>query len=642
MVNTFRVGGKSLLLMAVILVISYTETLTAQVAWTDTSVYPLPEILVEDEPILVPTPIIVREAEIRDFQAYNAHNISEVLNQSPGINVQYGASSNDARAWVRGFRHRDVLILFDGIPLASAFEGSIDLNEISIENISRVKTMKGAPSVMYGPNGMGGVIDIIPKSGKNFDGAHALIEIGENSSNLFRGNLGGSHNNLNYFASVNFETSDGFSLANGFESQLNEDGELRENSDYLRRNVFLHLNSESASLGRTSFFVNATSNEKGLTPQAGTDDVDFERLTKSNRQTVGFSNQFLAIPLSLKMYYNASQTRLTAFTDGSYSEVDEVEDAEDYSLGGALYSKVSTSDNNLIVLNAAYRRDVFEAEEALENLDQVSINTYTLSAEDEFSFNKRISLAVGAMFNVFEQPEVNESINALNFQAVAGYQLLENVALHASAAQRTRFPKLRELYRERYGNPDLKEQSTVNYEFGFKHNLAGKVQTDVTVFQSDLKDLIERPDRRSLYQNIDEATFKGLELSSGSWLTEKLFGRVGYQYLDASETLEDGSSQQLRSRPKHSTYLEARYKLPFNIMTAINGIYVNELYDLDDDDNFVELPSYLVLHLKASITLQENISAYIDISNLTDKNYGHRLGYPREGRTFRAGLRVDM
>ena len=65
---------------------------------------------------------------------------------------------------MRGFRDRDVLILFDGIPIASALEGKIDLNEISTEAVTEIRVIKSAPSVIYGPNGMGGVVDVVPDS----------------------------------------------------------------------------------------------------------------------------------------------------------------------------------------------------------------------------------------------------------------------------------------------------------------------------------------------------------------------------------------------------------------------------------------------------------------------------------------------
>ena len=61
----------------------------------------------------------------------------------------------------------------------------------------------------------------------------------------------------------------------------------------------------------------------------GVDDPDYERLSDSERLTVGFSNHFKSVPLSLKLYYNSYDSELSIYTDSSFMEVDEVETAED-------------------------------------------------------------------------------------------------------------------------------------------------------------------------------------------------------------------------------------------------------------------------------------------------------------------------
>ena len=122
-----------------------------------------------------------------DCKSGNASNCAEALTQTPGLNVQYGASSGDARAWVRGFRDRSVLVLYDGIPIASAFEGTIDLNEISMNSVSKVVTMVSAPSVIYGTNGIGGVIDFIPRDVYEGETAKAKVEAGTNDYYLVEG-----------------------------------------------------------------------------------------------------------------------------------------------------------------------------------------------------------------------------------------------------------------------------------------------------------------------------------------------------------------------------------------------------------------------------------------------------------------------
>ena len=88
--------------------------------------------------------------------------------------------------------------------------------------------------------------------------------------------------------------------------------------------------------------------------------------------------------------------------------------------------------------------------------------------------------------------------------------------------------------------------------------------------------------------------------------------------------------------------VDLRYRFPFNILLSLNGRYVADLFDFDIDDEYVRLPSYFVLHMKTSIRFYEHFRAFIDASNLTDKDYVHRFGYPREGRTIRFGVKLDL
>jgi iron complex outermembrane receptor protein len=604
--------------------------------------YSLPEVVVTVKPMMSNSPMIGRDVSKLDMTAWNSHNAAEALVQTPGVNVQYGGSSGDARAWIRGFRHRDVLILFDGIPIASAFEGTIDLNEITLSNVAEVKVLTGAPSVIYGANGMGGVIDFIPSDGLRDQALTGRLEVGKNSTWRADADFGGNAGAVNYYVSGSYDTSDGFELSDDYVPQLNEDGGLRTNSDHLRKNVFGYASAESSALGKTSVFVNFSDAERGFNLEAGEDDPDFERLAESKRQTVGLSNQFESIPLSAKLFYNSYDSQLNIYTDATYSEIDEIEITEDYSIGGMLYSSLQLNDKNLLVLSAAYRTDKFEGVGAFDDFDKASLDTITLAAEDQFDIGDRMSVAIGGIYSRFDQPEANRDISEFNPQIVVGYRLADAWFVHASAAQRTRFPKLRELYRRKWGNPELDVQTAENYELGFRYAESEGLTADFTLFLSNVDDLIERPDRNTTYQNLDEITFKGVDTAVGGWLTENLFGRAAYTFLDAAEELPDGSERQLRSRARHTVYGELRYQFPYDIMLYLNSVYSDGLYDLDGNQTHVKLPSYFLLHTKASIGISESLSTYISISNVTDTDYLHRLGYPREGRAIRVGVSFEM
>lgn len=601
-------------------------------------VFPLPEIAVQGKKIEAPPSLVVRQVTVEDMQARNAHTVGEALTWVPGVNVQVGGTSGDARAWIRGYRDRDVLVLFNGIPIASGFEGTIDLNEIAVQRVSAINVMKSAPSVIYGTNGVGGVIDVVPAGGVTGFFLDGRAELGSDDRRYLRASGGGGNGNVSYALSAQHQQADDYSLSDDYAGELNQPPGDRRNSDFERNSLFFQLDAQETFLGRSSLFLNLADADKGLAVETGVDDPDYQRLTESRRRTLGLSNHFNRIPLSLKLYYNGYDSELVSYTDASYSEVDEVETTEDYAFGGKLYSTLETFTNNTLVLSAGAQTDVFKGEGELEDGNKAELTTWTLAVEDQYWITRKLSLVAGGIFTYFDQTRLDRSSSEFNPQLSVAWQMTGALSLNASAAQRTRFPKLRELYRRRYGNPDLEPQTSENYELGVVYRHANGWISDFSLFHSDIDGLIERADRRATYTNFEPVTIDGVEAATGGWWDDAFYTRLAYTWVKAEEEVPGLGSRQLRSRPEHTAMAEFRYRFPRGVTLAFNGIYVSGLHDLDPGDVYTELSSYFLANVKASWAFSEHYDAYLALSNLGDVDYLQRLGDPREGRSVMLGL----
>lgn len=607
----------------------------------EVDVFPLPRVAVRSRPPEAPPTLVIRQVSAEDIRARNAHTVGDALVHVPGVNVQVGGSSSDARAWVRGYRDRDVLVLYDGIPIASGFEGTVDLNEIATQRVGRINVIKSAPSVIYGVNGVGGVIDIEPLEGLADPFGDGLVEAGTDGRLLGRGAIGGGDGNQSWVVSLQYQSADDYRLSSDYTGEINQPAGDRVNSDFERSSAFFQYDVADWALGHTTVFLNLADGEKGLPVQAGVEEPDFERLTESRRQTLGISNHFNGLPLSLKLYYNAYDSELSVFEDAGFALLDEVETNEDYSYGARAYSTLNLSERHTLVLSAGGQKDHFEGEGELEDGNQAELATWNLAIEDEFVVTETLSVAMGGIFTLFDQTLLGRSETEFNPQVAVAWQAAPAWSLHASAAQRTRFPKLRELYRRRYGNPDLAPQEAENYELGFVLTHRPGWTTDAAVFRSDIDGLIERAERDGTYVNYDPVTIDGVELYSGGWLTEQVYARLGYTWVRADEKLPDGSSRPLRSRPRHTVVGEFRYRFVQDVELALSAIWASDLYDLDESESLVRLPSFTVVDLKASWDLSPRWELYLDASNLLDEDYVHRLGYPREGRAWVAGVSLS-
>jgi outer membrane receptor protein involved in Fe transport len=72
-------------------------------------------------------------------------------------------------------------------------------------------------------------------------------------------------------------------------------------------------------------------------------------------------------------------------------------------------------------------------------------------------------------------------------------------------------------------------------------------------------------------------------------------------------------------------------------------LYVARLYDLDQTNTLVEVPSFTVVNLKATRPLAPGLRTGIVVENLFDRDYraDPAYPYPMPGRTFRFQLETD-
>jgi len=114
-----------------------------------------------------------------------ATNVRDVLRRIPGVQVQdsngTGGSDISLNVGVRGLTSRlspRSTILMDGIPLAVAPYGQPQLSmaPLALGNLQDVDVVRGAGSVRYGPQNVGGIINFVSRAIPKTFGAEAAVE----------------------------------------------------------------------------------------------------------------------------------------------------------------------------------------------------------------------------------------------------------------------------------------------------------------------------------------------------------------------------------------------------------------------------------------------------------------------------------
>jgi outer membrane receptor for ferrienterochelin and colicin len=104
----------------------------------------------------------LRVIPAEELEERGVRTLDEALNLVPGLNVRVGAGGVP-RLDIRGLRSRHVLLLLDGIPLNSTYDGQMDPRLIPVEIIKKIKVTYGTGSSLYGTGALGGVINIITR-----------------------------------------------------------------------------------------------------------------------------------------------------------------------------------------------------------------------------------------------------------------------------------------------------------------------------------------------------------------------------------------------------------------------------------------------------------------------------------------------
>lgn len=119
---------------------------------------------------------VVTGEELRRQQIRHA---ADALRNLPGVEVsRTGGFAGETQVRIRGAEANHTLVMIDGVVANQANTGEFDFALLPAEAIERIEVIRGAQSGLYGSGAIGGVINIITKSGKGPPQASVWSEVG--------------------------------------------------------------------------------------------------------------------------------------------------------------------------------------------------------------------------------------------------------------------------------------------------------------------------------------------------------------------------------------------------------------------------------------------------------------------------------
>lgn len=669
-----------------------TYTLGEQKGEDDYQVYTIGEVVVKGKDA-VRDIAINNEVNPEDFKVQNNFSVSDALTWVPGVQVTTGRK-NFTSFNIHGFDQNRILTLIDGVPYYETKYGGLAVSQLALEGIARIDVVKGAGSVLYGANQLGGVVNIITKKGTEKPSLSANGQYGlDGLENAYRFSAfhGMKKGILNYFISYAHQQRDAWDLSNDYNVRptninyrgwgpggppsdtrvIQEEGE-RLNSDYKTDNFWGKVGLESDKGSEVFANFHYIKTEQGDPPLLNQINVFpdfswFDRIPSYDDWGIDLSGRHSFTDnfnLTARAFYHNHVDDYASYFDETYQDELALSTYEDYILGGIVIGEFVAADWNTLRGSLHYKGDSHKQRD-LEDLPFAESFAYTGSAglEDEGHFvNDRLSIVAGVSYDWFnvtqseadpdndgnivdlDEPDTKDTFNPM---IGARFEVNDATQLFGSIARKSRFPTLEQLYSSNSGNTELGTEESINYALGVRWISSYKWKFELAPFYHDISDWISRdgPRLEGTYQNYQNVTMLGFECNAELTPVDDFIIRAGFMYNDAKDKSEGAVTDKVRGVPVSIFDLSLQYILP-RIRTKLDGtlLYVGESYDqlptpANPDDPEVLNKDYTVINGKiAQPFLNGRLEAYLAGNNILDAYYEPTANAPAPGRTIWLGL----
>lgn len=607
---------------------------------------------------------VVRHDEMREF---NRDNIGDALNLLSGVTLSTN-SRNEKTITIRGFDSRQVPLFMDGIPVYVPYDGYVDFNRFTTADLAAIQVAKGFSSLAYGPNTLGGAINLIsrrPASGFEADG-RISAGAGAGGEQQIAVNIGTRQEVWYVQAGASRIEADDFRLSSDFVPTATENGGARENSWRKDDKLSLKLGFTPNQQDEYVISYYRQDGEKGQPPSTVPADARFWQWPYWDKEGIALLTSTAlggSESLKVRLYADDYGNEVDSYTDGSYTTLKTSGRGsvgsgrsiyDDRTRGGSFELESVRIAANTLRLFASYRTDEHRETDANgtrnSHLDD-ELLSYGL--EDNIQLASRLLLSLGVSRDELRPDKVFSAGNAYtlpdaksadNAQAGLFYSWADSARLYATVARKSRLPTLKDRYSQRLGtyieNPDLQPETSLNYEIGYQGVVGDSVRTEVAVFYSDVDDRIQSvanvSGNLSQMQNIGTVRISGLELAMHHQLSARL--AAGFSFTLTDRDNRSDPDTRLTDVPRQKLTLDARYQ-PANDIDLIAFLESNSSRWVS---NTKSLPGFATLSLKAVWHVSPQLEAEGGISNLLDTDYALADGFPSAGRMWFAGVSYQL
>ena len=589
----------------------------------------------------VPTP----EAEVassitvvtaQDIAARQIRTLPDLLKEVPGLNVvQSGGPGGQTSVFMRGTNSNHTKVLIDGIDVSdpSSPNASFDFGQLLTADIEKVEILRGPQSGLYGSDAIGGVINVITKSGSGSPTFNAGVEAGSFDTFNQVGGMSGSMDQFHYAATIDHFHS----------------GEMPVTPlDYLppgQRRIDDDYDNLTAS---TKLGFDVTEHlELGLVARYTDSHLHF---TGDNFATFPSTPDIAQSESHTRQYYTRVTAHLVSFEGlfgqtigASYNNTKSFDFSPDGpptdNLGARVkvdwQGIVAAASNEKLVLGAEHQRDSITVPISADT----TINSGYAELQSSFSDRLYDTLAV--------RDDDNDRFGSKVTYRIAPAFLIKETGTKLKASIGTGFkaPTLSEMFQSFpdfgfFANPNLKPETNLGWDAGVDQSVADDLLVfGVTYFHNSIKNLIDAD--ATSYLNIGRAKTHGVESFVAYRALPTLIFRLDYTYTQATDEI---TRLELLRRPKNKESLNTAWRATGRISLNATLFSLSSWVDVNRDGSIPRLraPGYTTLDLAGNYDIDAHWTLTVRGANLTNRHFQNPDAFDQPTLGAYAGIKAKF
>lgn len=567
---------------------------------------------------------VVDREEIEQRQTVS---VADLLATTPGVTLaRNGGPGGVTSLFVRGANSDQLLVLIDGVRVndVASPTGAYDFGNIQTGSIERIEVLRGANSVIWGSQALGGVVNIItpgatasPGFSATANGEYGDFETGEAAGTLsyvagpVRASVGGA-----WFSTAGI-------------SARNTDPDRDKNDQYQLNGRLDVTLTEGVAVDLRGFQSRS---------YVEVDDFNDSSVTHQTNGYAGLRGSFLDGVLNLRASYSISSNRRDY--DGAFGASRFTGRSERVALQG------DWRINAMATLIAGAEEEWQEANGTFLSEAQ---NSHIRSVYGQLQLMPLDGLTVSGGVRHDDHREFGGNTSLGGNMAWR----IGSTLLRASYAEGFKAPALDQLFNSGYFAPYLQPERSRNIDLGIEQSfLSDRVTARVTYFDRITRNqaeffscstapnpLCDRPGTYAYYLSVDRASADGVEAELSVRPAADLVLSTNYSFVNARDRSGQYAGLQLRRRPRQSLnsaidWTPGRFGLGATVRVVSDSF--------DDFDNRIRLDGYTLVDLRASVAISDQLSLYGRIENLFDEDYVTAATFNSFGRAAYVGVRARL